>query len=623
MSENTKRRAGARGWLTRAQKALSNELRATPINKFALTDAIDEFDKRLTAVDEAQELVEREVDEKDLEAEIEEASAYRTEVRKSRIRAAEILAAFNGDVVDGRSVDNSESTFTKPEVKLPKLVLPTFSGNVVEWHSFWDQFVAVVDESELPDITKFTYLRSLLKEEALEAIQGLSLTAKQYAVACKILNDRFGKPEKIIFKHVQELLSMSALGKQSSLTFLRKLQDKVLSHVRSLEALGITGKQYGVLLTPIVLSCLPADIRMEWARCSEEKESDLEWLLTFLDKEISLRDKSQTFKTLIKSEIKTEERKKGKPTATALHTTSKEVSGVVCAVCKRAGHSTAKCWNLTKVPLEERKEQVQKSGLCFRCLEKGHLAQSCTQKCSKCQGQHHFLFCKKFSVTDGNGKPSETEGDGKAKGNPEKGPGVSLHSGTSPSGEKVENVVLQTALVEVSSRTGPVKARLLFDTGADRTYVSSKFVKSTSPEYVCSEPVSYGAFGTKQVSESEMRNVYKFNVRSGLELVTVVATEIPVVCAPLHRRKVPAEVLQSVREIKLADDYDVSGSSEIDILVGLDCYWQLVKPNVVSVSEGLVAQETRFGWILSGVVKGSSRATFSHQLLCLCDFDAP
>ena len=47
---------------------------------------------------------------------------------------------------------------------------------------------------------------------------------------------------------------------------LRAIQDELLMHVRSLESLGIKGNKYGVLLTPVILSCLPNDIRMEWAR---------------------------------------------------------------------------------------------------------------------------------------------------------------------------------------------------------------------------------------------------------------------------------------------------------------------------------------------------------------------
>jgi hypothetical protein len=71
--------------------------------------------------------------------------------------------------------------------------------------------------------------------------------------------------------------------------------DELQCHVRSLEAMGVDGEQYGVVLTPILLSRLPEQIRMEWAREGEGREGDLVWLLDFLRREIERRERSQTF----------------------------------------------------------------------------------------------------------------------------------------------------------------------------------------------------------------------------------------------------------------------------------------------------------------------------------------
>ena len=610
MSEVAKKRTAARGWLTRAKNSLGGILEKIPVDKFALLDAVDEFDKRLQAFDEFQSEYELEIEEKDLIDVIDEAAVFRESVKVVRIKATELLASFR-DEDDARSVRTSATL--KPDVKLPKLVLPSFNGNVLQWQSFWDQFTAVVHCSDLPQISKFTYLRSLLEGEAKEAVQGLSLTERHYEEACRILVDRFGKPEKIIFQHVQELLGMSSFGKQSSLSALRKLQDKLVSHVRSLEGLGITGTQYGVLLTPIVLSCLPADVRMEWARCSEGRESDLEWLLDFMGKEITLRERSQTFKTLSKPVEAKLEDKKSKPTATSLQTSSKD--RVSCAVCSKNSHPTHKCWELTKSPFEERKEKILKKGLCFRCLGKGHQAQNCNKVCSKCKGNHCYLLCKDFQVLSGDKNQGKSNSESSSSGQ-----GTALHSGSvkvSSENSSVK-VMMQTALIKVSGRKGPVKAHVVFDTGADRTYVSSQFVQAVRPEFVCSESVSYGAFGTGKTSRVEQRNVYQLNLL-GSEDISVLATEIPVICAPLHFKSVPQELLQSFGQLQFADRYDVSKEVVVDILIGLDWYWQLVKPKAVSIPEGLVAQDTVFGWMLSGAVKGTERSAKSHQLLCMCD----
>ena len=48
-------------------------------------------------------------------------------------------------------------------------------------------------------------------------------------------------------------------GKTSRIPNLWKLQDKLLSHTRGLEAIGVKGDEYGIFLTPVILSRLPHD----------------------------------------------------------------------------------------------------------------------------------------------------------------------------------------------------------------------------------------------------------------------------------------------------------------------------------------------------------------------------
>ena len=122
----------------------------------------------------------------------------------------------------------------------------------------------------LPAISKFTYLQSLLEGEAKSVIQGLPLIALNYTVGCDLLKEQFGKPERIIFAHIQALLCLSMpfkpQGSKYYVSALRKLQDELQTHIRSLEVLGVSGDKYGLFLTPVILSSLPSDIRLEWSR---------------------------------------------------------------------------------------------------------------------------------------------------------------------------------------------------------------------------------------------------------------------------------------------------------------------------------------------------------------------
>ena len=51
-------------------------------------------------------------------------------------------------------------------VKLPKLEIPTFSGDKMRWSEFWDSFKATVDDNtSLTDIEKLNYLNLLKGKE--------------------------------------------------------------------------------------------------------------------------------------------------------------------------------------------------------------------------------------------------------------------------------------------------------------------------------------------------------------------------------------------------------------------------------------------------------------------------
>ena len=73
------------------------------------------------------------------------------------------------------SSPSSDSSNNKG-VKLPKLDVPTFDGNILNWKCFWEQFcISVHDRSNLSEAEKLVYLHHALKDgSAKHAIKGLS-----------------------------------------------------------------------------------------------------------------------------------------------------------------------------------------------------------------------------------------------------------------------------------------------------------------------------------------------------------------------------------------------------------------------------------------------------------------
>ena len=323
MSEELSRsRAACRGWVTRECKNLATTLEDPELNVVKLSAAMDEFDKRLTNLDDVQSRYELSLENEDaILNDITTAADFRDSARKVRTLASEKFKELSGD--SGNKSATHVSSFSVTDVKLPKLNLPVFNGDVLQWQSFWDQFVAAVDSTDLPDVSKFSYLRASLEGEPKAAIQGLSLTSAHYASACKILKDRFGRKETIIFTHIQKLLNLSVPSK-CSVSALWKLNDDLQAHTRSLATLGIDGDKYGVILTPLILSRVPQELRLEWSRDGKGHESDLKFLLSFLEKEIQRRERSQMFQESLGPSFKSsvEERRPRVATASALQATS-------------------------------------------------------------------------------------------------------------------------------------------------------------------------------------------------------------------------------------------------------------------------------------------------------------
>ncbi len=92
-------------------------------------------------------------------------------------------------------------------VKLPKLQLRSFNGDLTKWTAFWESFESAVhNNTGLSDVEKFNYLNSLLEHSARESVSGLALTAGNYNQAIETLKKRFGCKQLIVNKHMDALL---------------------------------------------------------------------------------------------------------------------------------------------------------------------------------------------------------------------------------------------------------------------------------------------------------------------------------------------------------------------------------------------------------------------------------
>ena len=172
-------------------------------------------------------------------------------------------------------------------VKLPKLVLKKFNGDLTKWATFWGSFESSVhNNSSLSDVDKFNYLNAQLEGRASEAVAGLKLTSANYSEAIAILKKRFGNKLLTITRHMDVLLNIDAVTSQHNLKGLRHLYDSVETQVRGLRALGVPSESYGSLLTSVLMNKLPQELRLIVSREITDGELNLDALMRVTEREI-------------------------------------------------------------------------------------------------------------------------------------------------------------------------------------------------------------------------------------------------------------------------------------------------------------------------------------------------
>jgi len=62
--------------------------------------------------------------------------------------------------LSSRTLDTFLSTDTA--LRLPKLQLPNFDGNILKWPEFWDVFESSMDKHNIARVSKFSYLKGAL-----------------------------------------------------------------------------------------------------------------------------------------------------------------------------------------------------------------------------------------------------------------------------------------------------------------------------------------------------------------------------------------------------------------------------------------------------------------------------
>ena len=107
-----------------------------------------------------------------------------------------------------RSIRVSGDQPKEEKVKLPKLVIPPFTGTHVDFFRFWNQFETQIDKSDLHCVTKLSYLNEMLVPKVQLLIKGLPYNSESCERAKTILKSTYGKPSELVNAHIQNILHL-------------------------------------------------------------------------------------------------------------------------------------------------------------------------------------------------------------------------------------------------------------------------------------------------------------------------------------------------------------------------------------------------------------------------------
>ncbi|XP_021966107.1 uncharacterized protein LOC110861310 [Folsomia candida] len=465
----------------------------------------------------------------------------------------------------------STSTRDKKTYRLPKLELKKFGGDLIEWLSWWSQFEKIHLDEDLETSDKFQYLAQsmMVGSRAKELIDSYPMTAANYHKAVQALKERFGRDHLLVEVYVRELLKMVISNVCSKdKCDIMKMYDKLESHLRALDSLGVTTDKCAAMLFPIVESSLPEELLRVWQRSEIPSRADagttsLTSLMEFLRQEVRNEERISLarsgFGMTKDKKIRSREDGGGDNYATSAGLFSGQKTE--CAFCKKP-HPTQDCFRAKTLSYDVKRQKLQEMKCCFSCLKVGHNANKCRNpmRCQVCQEKHPTVMC----------------------------PGLSIPR-TRPE-----------SLFESFGRERVV--RLIYDSGNQQSFVRRDTMKSLGVNKIGEEWVNNCLFGG-MVTGPIKHNKYRIQIESlnGHHRESLEVLDRDDICGLIARVPSGPWIKELANQGVHLTDF-TSDSPEIEILIGSDYYGKLMTGRVVQLKSGLTAFQSTFGWSLGGKV---------------------
>ncbi|XP_055714378.1 uncharacterized protein LOC129808617 [Phlebotomus papatasi] len=501
---------------------------------------------------------------------------------------------------------NDTNTYCKT-TKLPQTKLPTFDGKHASWKSFKDRFTSsVINVPNITNVQELDYLMSAVSGNAEACIKKLSMTDENFAVAWKILEDKFDDKNEIVSEYIKTFFAMPRMS-SSGAQAIQEITNVFTECTMALDAMDVSQKD--PWLIQYTLDRLDSESRVLWGRQCGTEVPTVSAFIKFLDQRC--KDVKNSSSSSNKPSSNTSQNSRpNKPQlpkrqATAL-TNSANASS--CRCCSESSHPLYKCPKFLNQTPGERFETVKTLSLCRNCFAT-HLTHSCTyHKCRKCQGRHNILLHDKYASDSSNrtdpasssanfasnsGSPSSNHTSDSSAVVAVCASSESDHSDLPP------RVFLATALVNILTANGEmIPCRIILDGGAQVNIMTSDLAQRLNLPRFASRLSIAGVNSTR----SRARFYVNATIlsRTSDTQFTLKCFVLPSVAGNIPNWPVDTSMLHIPHEVALADP-DWAVQRPVDLLICGNHYWASWLTDSISLGPGLpILKETVFGHVVVG-----------------------
>nr|CAI5858315.1 unnamed protein product [Callosobruchus analis] len=593
LKELIRNRSSMKQKLLLLEKFISTIKTSDSDNKPSLTEIEIRFKDHecmLSEFDKIQSMIESKCSEEHLEEHYLEREEFQERYYVSQQFLSDYLKNAFGNASPNQSQINSNQPQSNSSghfdplqnMLLPKIKLPTFTGEFQHWTSFKTSFMAtILNNVYLNDNQRFQFLKVSLQGYALRLIEGLENVVNPFEKAWQQLCDRFDKKHFILDSHFKSLLGLQSLQRENYSSF-RTLLDEVSKHLTALDGLGVTKEElFDSFLIHVISSKLDKNTLRVWKE--QKHNSELPSLDEFMN---FLKDKSDILQSLDASDQKVSTSNKfhqqaNRSTCNVSVTANKQLK---CNYCKKE-HTIYKCTEFLALSVDERIKKV-----------KGHDVSKCRlSTCSICKNKHNTLLHKDSKARDN----SETQASvGSVETHVHH---VSMQQQPSIDASKSDQVLLSTIMCKIKDVKGNLHdCRALLDCGAQTNLITEKLCRTLNIPLE-STNVSLVGFNQakshldKKCSIKLISNYNNYQCDISCLVVPIITCNIPPHHFNISQLGIPSNIALS--------DPSFECPRDVDILLGASIFWDLLLSGKIHLGKNMPSlRNTQFGWIITGTI---------------------